>query len=231
MSADAELMSADTFAKLKVPEMKAYLKTLHDSKKYGKVKRSGTKPELIAEFKKIRGNATTDEVLEEGDEEGVEEGDEETTNEELAKAQAMIDAVIIPIDRKISKGTKRVMKALGYPRRNYDMRKHEDNITDKLEQVYAFYYALHYLLSSLEVTHNHSANHDALREQLHDAYQGVRLEDTRFSNFFSAQGLDLKAPDLNIQIGMQAATSENVDTAIHEEVAILRLVVQHQMYS
>jgi hypothetical protein len=124
------MVDSDDFAKLKVPEMKTILKGLHNSKRHGKVKYSGKKEELIEEFRRVYGQAASPTT---SDAEGTDAEDTEPSAEkieQLAQAHAVMDSLIIPSARTVSKSTKRVMKDLGYATR-YELRK--EDLSDSLD--------------------------------------------------------------------------------------------------
>ncbi|KAH3971205.1 hypothetical protein HBI52_143350 [Parastagonospora nodorum] len=234
--ADNDPISSDAFAKLKVAQMKEILKDLHDSKQHGRVKRYGTKDELTREYRRIVGGAATVSTQEDDQEERELEEEAEQAGpdlEQIARAQAMFDAVMPPTSTALSKTTRKIMKDFRYPGGTYKARK--DDISDTLEQLYGFCNALDTALTRLDVSADHSANHDALGAELERAYFQVRLDDARFADFFLAQGLDLKEPDHDMQMGMQAAMAgadlDAMDKAIKEEVNMLKLVVQHRIYT
>jgi hypothetical protein len=120
------MVDSDDFAKLKVSEMKTILKDLHDSKRHGKVKHSGKKEELIQEFRRVHGQAASPTT---SDAEDTEPSAEKI--EQLAQAHAVMDSLIIPSARTVSKSTKRVMKDLEYATRKYELRK--EDLSDSLD--------------------------------------------------------------------------------------------------
>jgi hypothetical protein len=120
-------MSTDAFSRLKVADMKAVLKELHDSKQHGKVKRSGKKNDLINEFRRVHGEEV--EPSEPEDEEDAEPSAEKLRK--IAQAEAIMASLIIPSDRTISKSTKQVMRDMRYASTKYGLR--EDDLSDNLE--------------------------------------------------------------------------------------------------